>query len=59
MPHVAGVAALLMAAKPSAPVGDIVEALKQTAKHPRGETMRPDNRWGFGLVQPLAALAAL
>ncbi len=58
-PHVAGVAALLMAAKPSAPVGDIVEALKQTAKHPRGETMRPDNRWGFGLVQPLAALAAL
>ena len=58
-PHVAGVAALLMSAKPTAPVADIVEAIKQTAKHPVGGDQRPDNRWGFGLIDPLAALNAL
>ncbi len=58
-PHVAGVCALLMAAKPTAPVSDIVEALKQTARHPNGASLRPDNRWGYGLIQPLAALNAL
>ena len=31
-PHVAGVAALLMAAKPEAPVTQIVQVLKETAK---------------------------
>jgi serine protease AprX len=36
-PHVAGVAALLMAAKPTAPVNDIAEVIKSTAKHPGGE----------------------
>jgi subtilisin family serine protease len=58
-PHVAGVAALLMAAKPNAPVDDIVEVIKDTAKHPSGGAMRPDNRWGFGTVQPVDALKAL
>jgi serine protease AprX len=58
-PHVAGVAALLMAAKPEAPVSDIVEVLKETAKHPKGNRYRPDNRWGYGLVQPVEALKAL
>ena len=57
-PHVAGAAALLMAAKPLAPVSDIVRALKQTAKHPSGAA-RPDNRWGYGLIQPLEALNVL
>lgn len=56
-PHVAGAAALLMAAKPQAPVLDIVQALKDTAKHPTDR--RPDNRWGYGVIQPAAALAAL
>ena len=56
-PHVAGVAALLMAAEPNSPVTDIMEVLKETAKHPTGN--RPDNRWGYGVVQPLEALAAL
>jgi len=58
-PHVSGVAALLMAAKPEAPVSDIVEVLKETAKHPKGNKYRPDNRWGYGLVQPVEALKAL
>ncbi|NMG08019.1 peptidase S8 and S53 subtilisin kexin sedolisin [Brasilonema sp. UFV-L1] len=58
-PHVAGVAALLMAAKPTAPLTDIVTVLKETAKHPGGFGRRPDNRWGWGLLQPLEALSAL
>ena len=58
-PHVAGVAALLMKAKPTAPITDIIEVLKQTAKHPDGDEQRPDNRWGHGLIQPVEALEAL
>ena len=59
-PHVAGAAALLMAAKPSAPLEDIVTALKQTAKHPSGDDPnRQDNRWGFGMIRPVEALKAL
>jgi subtilisin family serine protease len=58
-PHVAGCAALLMAARPEAPVAEISRALKETAAHPGGAALRPDNRWGFGLVQPAEALAAL
>jgi serine protease AprX len=58
-PHVAGVAALLMAAKPEAPVADIINAIKETAKHPLGTERRPDNRWGYGMIQPAEALKAL
>lgn len=58
-PHVAGVAALLMAARPIAPVEDIIKVLKETAVHPQGKEYCPDNRWGFGLIQPVAALQAL
>ena len=58
-PHVSGVAALLMAAKPDAPVTDIMQAMKETAKHPNGLDRRPDNRWGWGMIQPLEALNAL
>jgi serine protease AprX len=58
-PHVAGVAALLMAANPKASVIDIIRVLKETAKHPAGGTRRPDNRWGWGLIQPLEANIAL
>jgi subtilisin family serine protease len=58
-PHVAGIAALLMAAKPEAPVTDIITVLKETSKHPRGKNLRPDNRWGYGLVQPVEALKVL
>ncbi len=58
-PHVAGVAALLMAARPEAQVAEIAKALKDTAKHPAGKDQRPDNRWGYGLIQPAKALHAL
>jgi serine protease AprX len=58
-PHVAGVAALLMAAKPSAPVQEVAAAIKDTAFHPAGEGLRPDNRWGYGFVRPAEALQAL
>jgi subtilisin family serine protease len=58
-PHVAGVAALLMSAKPEVPVTEIMSVLKETAKHPDGKARRPDNRWGYGLINPVEALAAL
>ena len=58
-PHVSGVAALLMAAKPDAPVSEIIRVLKETAKHPAGNSLRPDNRWGFGMMRPSEALKAL
>jgi len=48
-----------MGAKPNAPVRSIIDALKNTAKHPKGNQFRPDNRWGFGLIQPVEALKAL
>jgi hypothetical protein len=58
-PHVAGVAALLMSAKPEAAVTDIINVLKETARHPEGAQRRPDNRWGFGVIRPVEALKAL
>ncbi len=57
-PHVSGVVALLMAAHPSAPVSQIVQALMETAYHPIGNR-RPDNRWGHGLIRPMEAHNAL
>jgi subtilisin family serine protease len=56
-PHVAGAVALLMAAKEQAPITDIVQALKATAKHPSKNG--PDNRWGHGMIQPAEALKLL
>ncbi len=58
-PHVAGSAALLMAAAPEVPVEDIAQILKETAHHPGGAQARPDNRWGYGMIRPLEALKAL
>ena len=58
-PHVAGVAALLMAAHPNATVFDIATVLKETARHPGGDHNRPDNRWGYGMIRPQEALSAL
>ena len=58
-PHVAGVAALLMAAHRNATVSDIARVLKETARHPGGHGSRPDNRWGYGMIQPQEALGAL
>ena len=58
-PHVAAVAALLMSSKPNATAIDIANAIRITARHPDGQSHRPDNRWGWGEVRPLAALKAL
>jgi len=58
-PHVTGVAALLMAAKPSIPIATIIEVLKETADHPDGMGLRPDNRWGYGIIHPVNAYKAL
>lgn len=58
-PHVAGAAALLMAAERNATVSDIARALKETARHPGGHDSRPDNRWGYGIIRPQEALRAL
>lgn len=58
-PHVAGVAALLMAAYPAASATQVAQVLRETAHHPNGTDRRPDNRWGFGMIQPAEALKAL
>ena len=58
-PHVAGVAALLMSSFPDVPANAIMEVIKETAKHPGGNVHRPDNRWGYGVVNLDEALKAL
>ncbi len=58
-PHVAGCAALLMSAEPTSSAQQIAEVLRETARHPKGSDGRPDNRWGFGVIRPVEALAAL
>ena len=58
-PHVSGVAALLMSARPTRPVTEIAAALRDTARHPGGGPARPDNRYGWGIIRPAHALAAL
>ena len=55
-PHVAGIAALLLEAKPSASAGEIQNAILNSSKPPSGE---PPLRYGHGLVQPVDALALL
>lgn len=55
-PHISGIAALLMAANPEASATDVLKAMRETAVHPNGGERRPDNRWGYGLVQPVEAL---
>jgi subtilisin family serine protease len=58
-PHVAGTAALLMSAFPNVPAAKIMQVIKETAQHPAGLTLRPDNRWGHGMVRPMEAMQAL
>lgn len=48
-----------MSAYPDIEPKRIIEVLKETARHPQGAAKRPDNRWGYGLIQPLEAMKAL
>lgn len=54
-PHVAGIAALLTQANPSASLGQILDALYSTAKRPDTAIGR-DSRYGRGIVDPVRAL---
>ena len=58
-PHVAGVAALLMAAAPEAPVSEIVTNLKRDSVASRGRQQAPRQPLGVGMVRPQEALARL
>jgi serine protease AprX len=58
-PHVAGVAALLIQAQPTAPLSKLLDAIYMTAKHPRSASGKSDSRWGRGVLDPSAALERL
>jgi serine protease AprX len=58
-PHLAGVASLLIQAKPEAPLSKLIEAIYKTAKHPHTSNGKSDSRLGRGLLDPLAALEHL
>jgi subtilisin family serine protease len=57
-PHVSGVAALLAQAVPKANAAAIIDVLKESADYTRGG-IRPDNRWGMGVIRPVKALELL
>jgi serine protease AprX len=54
-PLVAGVVALLLHARPSAPPMEIIDALRATASR----SATPDNQYGWGIVDAVAALQYL
>jgi subtilisin family serine protease len=58
-PHVAGIAALLIEAKPTAPLDALINAIYTTAKHPTATSDRRDSRFGRGVIDPVAALERL
>ena len=58
-PHLAGVAALLIQAKPTAPLSDLLQALYSTANHPKALNGRADSRFGRGILDPVAAVKRL
>ena len=53
-PHIAGIAALLMSANPTATAAQIVQAIKSTAIDLGA--LGPDRTYGYGLVDALAAV---
>ena len=57
-PFVAGCAALALAAKPNLPAADLVQLFRDTARHPT-PNVRPDNRWGHGLIDVGDAISQL
>ncbi len=55
-PLTAGVAALVLKAHPEATAMQIIKAIKTTAYRPPAQTVRPDNFYGWGIVDALAAI---
>ncbi|USX50717.1 type VII secretion-associated serine protease mycosin [Lentzea sp. HUAS12] len=57
-PYVAGITALVRERFPNLKARQVMERLKTTALHPGGVTGK-DNKTGFGMVNPMAALTAV
>ncbi|WP_394615349.1 type VII secretion-associated serine protease mycosin [Lentzea sp. JNUCC 0626] len=57
-PYVAGITALVRERFPNLKARQVMERLKMTALHPGGVTGK-DNKTGFGMVNPIAALTAV
>ncbi len=55
-PLTAGVAALVLKAHPEATAMQIIKAIKTTAYRPPSQSARPDNLYGWGIVDALAAI---
>lgn len=55
-PHVAGIAALLVQAKKSISLKDLVQAIYSTARHPSAPNDGHDSYFGRGVINPLRAL---
>ncbi|SFR09012.1 membrane-anchored mycosin MYCP [Lentzea waywayandensis] len=57
-PYVAGITALVRERFPNLKARQVMERLKATALHPGGVTGK-DNKVGFGMINPVAALTAV
>ena len=55
-PLTAGVAALVLRAHPEATAMQIIKAIKTTANRAVGQTTRPDNLDGWGIIDAMAAI---
>ncbi len=55
-PLTAGVAALVLRAHPEATAMQIIKAIKTTAYRAVGQTIRPDNLDGWGIIDAMAAI---
>ncbi|HTO93064.1 MAG TPA: S8 family serine peptidase, partial [Bacteroidota bacterium] len=58
-PLTAGVAALVLKAHPEASSQAVVAAIRSTAHQAQAQTTRPDNYYGWGIVDAVAAINAL
>ncbi|MGR3344429.1 MAG: S8 family serine peptidase [Paracoccaceae bacterium] len=57
-PDVSGVCAILRSAFPMVHARIIIDVLKETADHPDHDN-RPENKWGYGVVNPMKAYEKL
>lgn len=58
-PHVAGTAAVLLSAEPTATPSDVDAALTETARRPAGQPLESDSRYGYGIVDAAAAMVTI